>query len=399
MARGTKIKIEKEVLSWARNSIGFSLEEASRKTTIPANNLEKWEKESSEIYLSDIKKIARKYKRQLSFFFLPSAPKEKPIPSDFRTLDSVKQDDISEKIRLAIRRAQANRKIISEFFLDEYKLKINKPITLTENATEVGKKFRTLFNIKTEDQFSLKDEKKALAFWISKIEENGIPVFQMDLDEKFKGFCLRENDLPPVIVVNSKDARNAKVFTIMHEFCHLFINQFEIDQQVQQSGEKRAHMVIEAFANEFAGSFLVPNSFLQADDLYNSYRKTRDDNLITKLSKKFAVSESVIFRRMYSLGVITKKYYDLKTKEIDFKFKQIKIAQRAKMKANPNSHPVRNVPRETLQKLGLSLSSNAFQAVSEGKMTTFDLVRFLDIKTKHISGVQNLLEKKYLSLS
>ncbi len=399
MARGAKIKIEKEVLSWAREAIGFSTEEAAKKTALAVDDLQKWEKESSEIYLSDIKKIAKAYKRQLSFFFLPSAPKEKPVPSDFRTLDSVRQDEIPEKVRLAIRRAQANRKIISEFFPDDYELKINTSITLKDNPTDVARKFRSLFDIRNEDQFALREDKKALAFWIGKIEEKGVPVFQMDLDANFRGFCLRENNLPPVIVANSKDARFAKVFTVIHEFCHLFIKQNEIDQLVYQNGEDKAHMIIEAFANEFAGSFLVPNSLFQADDFFATYKETRNDDSISKLSRKFGVSEAVIFRRMYSLGVIGKDYYEAKIKDLKSRYDQKKSLDRAKMKANPNSFPARNVPRETLQKVGLSLSSKAFQAVSDGRMTTFELVRFLDIKTKHVSGVQGLLDKKYLALS
>ncbi len=179
MARGTKITVESSVLSWAREAIGHSLEKAARKTRIDQENLEKWEKETSDISLADIKKIAKVYKRPIAFFFLPSPPQEQPIPSDFGPLDSVRVDEMPQKVRLAIRRAQANRKTIRDFFAEEYQLKISRAISLTENPKVLAQNFRTLLNFSISQQFSVKDEKDALAHWIAAVEDQGISVFQM----------------------------------------------------------------------------------------------------------------------------------------------------------------------------------------------------------------------------
>jgi len=417
MSHGALIKIEKLVLAWARDAIGFSLEEAADKTKLDKSELEKWERETTEISIPDIKKIAAAYKRPVSFFFLPTPPSEKPIPSDFRTLDSARIDGVPQKIRLAIRRAQANRKTIKEFFADEYELKIRRPISLTENTAETAQAFRRLFNVSMDEQFGLKDEKEALAFWIAAVEEKGISVFQMDLErdkkeknggEKvknsdFRGFCLREDNLPLVVVINSKDARAGKVFTLIHEVCHLFIKQSEIDDLRAKRGEAIAHRIVEAFANEFAGSFLVPYAAFQVEDNYKEYRRTKDDALVTKLARKFKVSELVIFRRFEVLGILSQAEYEAKKKAFEVKYQQLKIAEQEKLKArlekNPDAFIARNIPRETMQKIGYSLSSKAFRAVSEGRMTTFDLVQFLDIKTKHLNNIQGLIEKKYSSIS
>lgn len=399
MKRNIKIKVEHNVLSWAREAMGFNLAEASKQTKLNIDDLKKWESETTEIPLSSIKKLGKLYKRQISFFFLPSAPLEKPVPADFRTLDSAKYDEIPQKVRIAIRRAQANRKTIKDFFSQEYELKLNKKISLTENPTNTGEVFRNFFNVTIEQQILLKDEKDSLAFWIQKIEEKGIPIFQMELEENFRGFCLRENNLPPIIVANVKDARAAKVFTIVHELSHLFINQSEIDNLVQSNGEEKAHIIIEAFANEFAGSFLIPNKYLQNEELFKKFVETKEDALLSKLSKRFSVSESVIARRMYALGVMTKSEYEAKEKELKAKYQQIKLAQKAKLKEKPGSFVPRNVPRETIQKIGYSLGSKAFQAVSEGRMTTFDLIQFLDIKIQHIDGIQTLMRDDYKSLA
>ena len=231
------------------------------------------------------------------------------------------------------------------------------------------------------------------------IEEKGVPVFQMDLDDDFRGFCLRENDLPSVIVINVKDARSAKTFTLIHEFCHLFIRQSEIDSLIKSRGEEQAHRTIEAFANEFAGSFLVPNKIILGEALFKKYLETREGLYITKLSKRFNVSELVIARRLYALNIISETEYKKKEKELQERYLQMKIVQRAKFQEKPGSFVPRDIPRETIRKIGFSLGSKAFQAVSDGRMTTFDLVQFLDIKTSHLPGIQGLIKQKYSSLA
>lgn len=417
MSRGMAVKIESSILAWARDAIGYSLEDAADKTKLDQNNIAKWEKENSDISLVDIKKFAAAYKRPVSFFFLPSPPKEKPIPEDFRTLDSARIDEVPQKIRLAIRRAQANRRTINDFFPDEYGPKIERRISLKEEPKDVAQIFRNFFDFSVSQQFALSDEKEALTFWIEAVEEKGIPVFQMDLnrdkkkkignmgnfsDGDFRGFCLREDSLPFVVVINSKDSRAGKIFTLIHELCHLFIGQDEIDYIRNQRGEAVAHKIVEAFANEFAGSFLVPYTNFQEESSFGEYKNTKDDSLVTKLARKFKVSELVIIRRFEVLGILTRVEYEAKKKVLEAKFEQIKILEREKLKAkleeNPNFFIPKNVPKETIQKVGYSLGSKAFQAVSEGRMTTFDLVQFLDIKIRHLKSIQGLIEKKYSSI-
>ncbi len=123
-------------------------------------------------------------------------------------------------------------------------------------------------------------------------------------DGNFRGFCLREDNLPRVIVINSKDSRAGRIFTLIHELCHLFIKQVEIDDLRVGRGEARAHTVVEAFVNEFAGSFLVPDINFKEQEYFKQYQQSKDDILVAKLAKKFKVSEVVILRRFEALAVL-----------------------------------------------------------------------------------------------
>ena len=209
------ILVKKEVVKWARESIGFSLEDAAKKSKLKIDEISSWENTDSEIKLSNIKKLAKTYKRTLTFFFLGRPPEISPIPNDFRTLDSVNIDTLSPKVRLAIRKAQRNRKFYA-YLTEVADIKLVKHPTINFNVdpTEIAKKFRVYLNTTIEEQKGWKDEGFAFNRWIDHVEEKGVPVFQISLPKKeIRGFCLRENDLPPVIVLNSGDAIRGRIFT------------------------------------------------------------------------------------------------------------------------------------------------------------------------------------------
>lgn len=225
------IIIQSIVLRWARESIGFSFEAASEKTKIDIESIKKWESENSQVSISNLKKLAKAYKRTLSFFFLQAPPEVNPVPNDFRTLDSVDIKTLSTETRLAIRKAQRKRKFYANL-LDILEIdKVCLPqIRFSIKPSVVAKKFREHLGVKIEDQKEWKDESFAFNKWIDLVEEKGVPVFQIPLPKKeIRGFCLRENDIPSVIVLNARDAIRARIFTLFHEFYHLLLLQSDID--------------------------------------------------------------------------------------------------------------------------------------------------------------------------
>lgn len=53
------------------------------------------------------------------------------------------------------------------------------------------------------------------------LEEQGIFVFQFPMPvEENRGFSLVRKEHPLVIVINSQDSPNGRIFTLFHEYCH-----------------------------------------------------------------------------------------------------------------------------------------------------------------------------------
>lgn len=385
------ILVKSNLLKWARESIGFSFEETNKITKIPIEKIKEWEEIDSEIKITDIKKIAKAYKRTLSFFFLQNPPEVNPIPKDFRTLDSVDINTLSSEVRLAIRKAQRNRRFYS-YLLDVTEtdqIKLPK-ISFDSDVNELSIRLRKYLDIKIEEQKE-EWENESFAFnkWINVLEDKGVPVFQIALPIKeIRGFCLRENNLPPIIVLNSRDIIRGRIFTLFHEFYHLLLSQNDIDSLTRTKGESMAHKLIEMKANEFAGSFLVPNDDFISCDLTKRYIKSKEDRYITNLVNLYKVSYEVIYRRLLKFGYMTEQEYKNKREELRKKYEQDEIKKKKKREESTKPF-IPDYYRDVLKASSYNLSKKAFSAMSEGKISTNELVTFLDVKLSSLKKIQN----------
>ena len=71
-------------------------------------------------------------------------------------------------------------------------------------------------------QLSFKSPELAFSYYRNLIENNGISVFQYPLIG-VRGFSLTDREFP-VIVINSGDYPNGKIFSLFHELCHILFN-------------------------------------------------------------------------------------------------------------------------------------------------------------------------------
>ena len=384
--------IESSVLKWARKSIGLSLDEAVQQTKLDKDMLESWENIPSPISVTHLKKLSKAYKRPVTVFFLQQPP-DGIIPPDFRTLDSVKIEGISQEARLAIRKAQRNRIFYTELIQNAERFK--KEISLRDDVPQLAEQFRKYIGINIKTQTDWESEHEALNTWIDGVEKLHIPVFQLSLPiEEFRGFCLRGNDLVPAVVINQRDFPRGRIFTLLHELYHVFLKQTDINNLVTDQGEKKAHKIIELQANDFAGSFLVPRDiFLSLADV-NTYKQTKDSQLISKIKKYFNVSEDVIYRRLATFGIISESEYVEKQKELNKMYARLRAEQKAKQEKS-NKPFIPNFHREVAYKAGFDLGKRAFDALNQGRVSAYDLVNFFGVKTNNLGKVKKYIDLHY----
>jgi len=81
--KSLEVHIEPKILKWARESIGLSPEEVSKRLGLSVETINKWELWQKHPTLKTLENLANIYKRPLAFF-LATPPKELPLLNDFR---------------------------------------------------------------------------------------------------------------------------------------------------------------------------------------------------------------------------------------------------------------------------------------------------------------------------
>lgn len=99
------LKINPQVLKWAREEAGWPVERIADKLKIDRARYLHWETTGEEIPFSKLRMIAAWYKRQIAIFFLSEIPPKTKKPKDYRNL-SLLGTPLSKETLLAFRRVR-----------------------------------------------------------------------------------------------------------------------------------------------------------------------------------------------------------------------------------------------------------------------------------------------------
>lgn len=370
-AKSEKIQVKSEVIRWAISSSGWTEQELISKLNISESTYKDWMK--GNITIKQLEALSDKLKRPLAVFFLPTAPEEKPRPKDYRMLPG-KEGKFNKKTILAIRKARYLQGIIQELAINiENDLKPR--ITthkLADNPQIVASNYRKLLNFSLEKQSAeLKDAYKVYSYLREVLEDKNIYSFQISMPiEDARGFALSDKD-PKIVVVNSQDEIEARIFTLMHEFGHVLLGETAISLTEYQSQDK-----VEKWCNQFASNFLLPTEL--ANSLFSNIKETlTDTNTLNTLKRKYKVSKAMLVYNMFNLNYINETEYK-------------SILDRPAREKVPGKHKIidpRTQDQKCIAELGNKLPSLVADNMDKGFITYSDALSYLSIKTKYFDKV------------
>ena len=382
MAKNIEALVEPKLLIWARDSAGYSVEEAAKKISVKPERLKSWEKGEKRPSIKQLRKIANVYKRPLSVFYLSELPKDFQPIRDFRHLPEKVTIIKSPRLKLEIRRAQEQREIALDLYeeLEGKKPAFSAKASLSEDPEQLAIRIRNLLKIKIEDQFKLKDKYEALNWWRTALENFGVLTFQatgIEISE-MRGFSISETPFP-VVVANVKDTLYGRIFTMLHEFIHILLQEGGLCD-FEETGIPPEKQVVEIFCNRIAGEILVPKGNLLKENLVLGKEKGDiwSDEDINNLSRKYQVSREVILRRLLTYNYITQNFYQLK---IDEYIKQYEL-QKPKLKGFAPPYLL------TLSRAGSLFIKLALNNYYQEKITVSYLSDVLNLKIKYIGMVE-----------
>jgi Zn-dependent peptidase ImmA (M78 family) len=253
--------ISPDVLRWARESIGFSLEQAAQEV---GGGIRSWQIQMVEegveyLTLRQAERVAEAYERPLATLFLPEPPQEEPLEAQFRRLPGAPPLPWPPAMRALARRVAERQAAAAELFdaLEETPQWAEVIAELrSAEATDLSRIARDRLGITLTEQFSWRDPVgyTPLRAWVDAVEQLGVFVMQdgsMPVTT-LRGFAALHPTVP-AIVVNTKDDPRARAFTVVHELGHHIL---------AARGNTPHGSDAELWCNEFAGQVLVPTDAL-----------------------------------------------------------------------------------------------------------------------------------------
>ncbi len=374
MAKSVKALINPTMLEWARDQAGYSLADVAHKLGLEEPQLQALEKGDETPTFAKLLDMADLYKRPVSLFYLKEPPKGWQPIQDFRRLpgaDGKFSPELTYIIRLARERreiALAVRKELNEA-VQPFPLRA----TLATNIETLSARIREF--VGATEAMQQRWGKKAFEGWRALIEAKDILVFvvpRLKMKE-MRGTALSETTLP-VILLNGKDRSNGRVFTLLHEFCHLALRQSGVSN-VGGDRDDAPNPAVEQFCNAVAAAAAMPSEWLLREPLVvrKGAVKTWDDDELEALALRFGVSSEAVLRRLLTLGRTTKAFYDSKRPLYQRFYDQLE-EKKEKSTGGPDYHLA------VLGQLGRTFTQLVFHGYHDRYFTLRDVAGLLNMK-------------------
>ena len=254
-----------------------------------------------------------------------------------------------------------------------------------EDPEAVAARIREFLGVSVDAQVSWQDGYPSLNAWRGAFEDAGILPFQFANVplEVARGFSVYAQALPAV-AANSKDAAHGRIFTLMHEVCHLALRQAGLCDLEDGGSGASMPQGIEAFCNAVAGAMLVPAADLMSQPAVKGRRAAVwDDDEVVPLARRYGVSREVVLRRLLTHGRTTVQHYRLRRRQL-----QQEYAAAATPAGPAPPH------RLTLSRNGRLFTQLVLDNFNRGYVTGSDVAEFLDLRLKHLGKLQDELARR-----
>jgi Zn-dependent peptidase ImmA (M78 family) len=300
--------INKKNLIIARNNIGLTTQNASRKITNSGKDLVlSWEKGNALPTWRQAEILAKAYDiPELAFFSEKIIKKNKTIP-DYRVKDEVGDSDkIKKLINLIISRQKWLEPRLKE---EGFKNKLQGVGKKVQNPKELSLLIKKKLDIDLNEIKNISgynSRKKVLKYLIQKAEDCGIFVAKTVSYHNIEVSDMRglyiANKYCPFIVLNRRDAVSAQIFSFIHELTHLFRKTEAISNSLEFRKVDNNLNQEEILCNQVAVELLLPE-----EDFNKTYYNKKD---IDHFSEIYKVSPIAIFYRLKDLNKIEKDKSD-----------------------------------------------------------------------------------------
>ena len=380
MAQRIEAMVKPEMLVWAREGARLDIETAAKKAQVAPERMRLWESGEARPTINQLRKLANAYKRPIAVFYLPEPPSSGfQAMRDFRRLPVSAKMQESPELAFEIRSARNRRDVALELFeaMGEEPHPFPLTATLNDYPERLAGEIRDFLGVSVDEQIRWKSGRESFNKWRHTLESAGILVFQSaDVQVgEVRGFSI--SDVPlPTIVVNNKDAMNARIFTLFHELAHIMLREGGMCDLYNE------HNNNEAFCNKVAGAMLMPRERILQEEVVLSQKKVDpnwNDSAIKFLARRYGVSEEATVVRLLNLGLTRTEFYTAKREEYQEGYRN---AANSKKRGFISPH------YKVINRVGRLFVKLILSNYRQDNITASDVSEFLDVKLKHLPKIE-----------
>ena len=391
MAKSVRALVRPEILKWARESAGYSIDEAARKVQVKPERMASWETGSERATINQLRKMAAVYKRPLSVFYLQEVPKTFQVLRDFRRLPGDGLRRYSPELVSEMRFAQQRRELALELVdeLDEEPIRFSLSASIGDDPEELATEIRQQLNVSYPLQSKWRDSRVGFNAWRERAEALGILVFQMDKvsPEEVSGFAISEEVLPVVAVSRKDTPFSRRTFSLLHEFVHLLLRQSGVSDLEVDASRPPEDQRVEVFCNHTAAAILMPRQRFLSEEIVGrrTGRAEWEDSEIEELAKIYSVSREAVVRRLLTFGRIPDGFYRHKRAQYQAEY----AARRAREKAKLQDQEYRaNPPRDVVSNFGRPFVRLVLNTYYHDRITLSEVSSYLGLRVRHLPKIE-----------
>lgn len=309
------VDVAPTILDWAVERAGWDEQTVERKFP----QFTQWRAGTRRPTVKQLERFANATHAPFGQLFL-STPPEEPIPvPDMRTLRDTAISRPSADLLDTIYLCQMRQ----SWFRDHAVENGMEPVAYVGTATsrdepaDIAQRIRDVLRIDPTAGPLAPNWGAAFRLLTDRIEASGTLVMVNGVvaanthralrPEEFRGFTLAD-DLAPVVFVNGADSKSAQIFTLLHEFAHVWLGGSALSDVVpgEEDGPPE-----ERWCNAVAAEVLMP-----VETVRSEFRGDLTAEGLDALACRFTVSTLVVLRRLADAELVPRdQYRDLYAQE------------------------------------------------------------------------------------
>lgn len=393
MPKKVRTRLSSETLAWARLASGYEVADVAKSAGVSIERYKGWESGDDRPTFNQLRQVANKLKRPLAIFYLAKPPAEPDLPPDFRIVGRHERASYGPDLRLEIRKAERTQLLLAALAEElHYSAPNDLPsIEVQQDPEDAGRLLRKFLAFPVTQQLEIGEPAALYREWRDAIFAVGVLPIQFGVArEQALGFALW-HDFSPLVAVNTRQAAEAKTFTLLHELAHIALRMPGVSDASLpfRDVSKDSRTSIEAFCNRVAASILLPadSDALKATIVALTQSSSLDRTSFQQQARKYGVSKYALAYRLSTLVPELNATVQASVAE----WLGMDNAKTAVAKENKKGGPPPALI--TLGKKGRSFSRRVLTAVRDSRLSVDDARDLLDLEPHHFPKLEEYIFK------